>query len=216
MVQNAKQLVRLAVIEIDTSQIKLYNEFLREEIEASVRLEPGVITLYGVAEKESPQHVILFETYADSSLYRSHIATPHFQKYKQGTLSIVKHLKLIEMQPLLYHRKASLAKAEKNKLYSRLIKMQIDPGGITRFKELADSVMLSGIKRESGVLVMYAVLEKNDPTRITILEVYQDLHAYNKHINTRYFLKYKEASLKVVKSLSIFDVDPILLGSKPQ
>src|SRR5688572_8083190 len=76
--KNENQLVRLAVIEVDTAQIEPYNEFLREEIEASIRVEPGVITLYGVTEKDNPQHVTLFETYADSSQYRSHLATPHF------------------------------------------------------------------------------------------------------------------------------------------
>src|SRR5688572_25788217 len=82
--EDKSPLVRLAVIEVDSAQIKQYNEFLREEIEASIRIEPGVITLYGVAKKRNPQHVTLFETYADSGQYRSHLATPHFQKYKQG------------------------------------------------------------------------------------------------------------------------------------
>lgn len=79
---DKNELVRLVVIEVYTSQINPYNEFLKEEIEASIRLEPGVIKPYGVAEKDNPKHVTLFETYADSSQYRRHLATPHFQKYK--------------------------------------------------------------------------------------------------------------------------------------
>jgi quinol monooxygenase YgiN len=214
--QETKQLVRLALIEVDTSQITAYNEFLKEEIEASIQLEPGVITLYGVAEKESPERVTLFETYADSSQYKAHLATPHFQKYKQGTLQMVRDLQLIGVQPILYHRKSGLSKTESGSQYVRLIKMQIDSTMIPRFNELANTVMLPGIKNEPGILVMYAASEKNRPTRVSILEVYESLAAYNIHTATPHYLKYKEESKGLVKSIQFIDVNSISLGSKPQ
>ena len=76
--------------------------------------------------------------------------------------------------------------------------------------------MMPGLKTERGVLVMYAVAEKDHPTRISILEVYKNLEAYNKHITTPHFQKYKERSGRMVKSLRLIDVNPIRLGSKPQ
>ena len=214
--QNKKQLVRLAEIEVDTAQLDRYNEFLKEEIEASIRLEQGVITLYGVAEKENPQRVTLFETYGDSSLYKSHLATPHFQKYKKETLEMVRHLELIEMQTILYIRKRELSSVLNPDYFIRLIKMEIDSNSVDRYCELAKTVMLPGIKKESGVLVMYAVAEKNQPTHISILEVYADSTAYKKHLNTPHFLNYKKESENMVKSLRLVDVNPIFLGSKPQ
>ena len=216
MSPDKNKLVRLAVIEVDPSQINAYNEFLREEIDASIRLEPGVITLFGVAEKDNPQYVTLFETYADSSQYRSHLATLHFQKYKQGTLQMVKHLDLIQMQPILYHRKPSLSNARPEDLYIRLIKIELNANTVDDFNKLGNTVMLPGIKDEPGILVMYAVAEKNNPTSVSILEVYANLAAYNKHIATPHFLKYKEGAKDLVKSLRFIDVDAILLGSKPQ
>jgi quinol monooxygenase YgiN len=214
--QNKKQLVRLAVIEVDTTQLDQYNELLKEEIEASIRLEPGVITLYGVAEKENPERVTLFETYGDSSLYRAHLATPHFQKYKKGTLEMVKHLELIEMHPILYIRKQKLSSAPNQDYFIRLIKMEIDSNAIERYRELAKTVMLPGIKKEAGVLVIYAVAEKNQPTHISILEVYANSTAYRKHVNTPHFRNYKKGSERMVKSLRLIDVTPIFLGSKTQ
>lgn len=216
MAQSQKQLVRLAIIEVDSTQLDRYNEFLREEIEASILKEPGVITLYGVAEKENPERVTLFETYADSAQYRAHLTTPHFQKYKQGTLQMVKHLELIETQPILYIRKPELSKARSEELFIRLIKMEIDPGSKDSFHTLANNVMLPGLKKETGVLVMYAVAEKNKPAHISILEVYANAAAYEKHVKTSHFIKYKTESKKMIKSLTLVDVDPILLGSKPQ
>ncbi len=214
--QQKKQLVRLAVITVDSAQVSSYTAYLREEIEASIRLEPGVITLYGVSEKENAERVTLFETYADSSEYKAHLSTPHFQKYKNGTIQMVKHLELIEMQPIFYHRKSHLSKAQSEDLYIRLIKMEIDSISIAEFNNMATSVMLPGIKNEPGVLVMYVVAEKNHPSRISILEVYANLAAYENHIRSAHFLKYKEESKKAVRSLTLIDVNPILLGSKQQ
>lgn len=94
-------LVRLSKITVDPAQLDAYNAFLKEEIEASIRLEPGVLTLYATAEKEAPHKVTILEIYADRSAYESHLQTPHFQKYKQGTLSMVKELELVDVKPLI-------------------------------------------------------------------------------------------------------------------
>lgn len=100
-VDLAKQLVRLSKIEVDPSRLAEYNAYLKEEIEASMRLEPGVLTLYATAEKENPNKVTILEIYADEEAYRKHIQTPHFQKYKQGTLDMVKSLELVDSTPLI-------------------------------------------------------------------------------------------------------------------
>ena len=100
-VSTGNKLVRLSKITVDPAQIDAYNAFLKEEIEASMRLEPGVLTLYAIAEKEAPHQVTILEIYADQTAYESHLKTPHFQKYKQGTLSMVKELELIDVEPLI-------------------------------------------------------------------------------------------------------------------
>lgn len=99
--QKKTQMVRLAKLVIDSTQLESYNDFLKEEIETSIRVEPGVLTLYAVAEKNKPNHVTILEIYADSSAYQAHIKTPHFLKYKNGTKEMVKSLELIEVNPLV-------------------------------------------------------------------------------------------------------------------
>lgn len=93
--------VRLSHITVDPTRLDEYNACLKEEIEASMRLEPGVLVLYAVAEKECPNHVTILEIYADEAAYKSHIATPHFQKYKKGTLDMVQSLELTDATPLI-------------------------------------------------------------------------------------------------------------------
>lgn len=96
-----KQMVRLAKLVIDSTQLESYNQFLREEIETSIKRESGVLTLYAVSEKEKPTHITILEIYANVDAYQKHIQTPHFLKYKNGTKDMVKSLKLIETIPLI-------------------------------------------------------------------------------------------------------------------
>ena len=63
---------------------------------------------------------------------------------------------------------------------------------------------------------MYTAAERENSTRVSILEVYESLAAYNMHIDTPHYLEYKESAKTLVKSLKVIDVDLILLGSKPQ
>lgn len=99
--ETKDNIVRLSKITVDPAQLDAYNAFLKEEIEASMRLEPGVLSLYATSEKEHPNKVTILEIYADQEAYKSHIQTPHFRKYKQGTLKMVQELELVDSNPLI-------------------------------------------------------------------------------------------------------------------
>src|SRR2546423_8733987 len=86
--------VRVAEIEIDPAQLEPYSAAAKEQIEAAVRLEPGVLALYSVADKEDRAHVFVFEMYADLQAYKAHLETAHFKQYKSTTQKMVKSLKL--------------------------------------------------------------------------------------------------------------------------
>ena len=93
--------VRLAEIDIDPTQLESYKAALKDEIEASIRAEPGVLSLYAVAEKDSPTKIRIFEIYADQEAYEAHLETAHFKKYKAVTQEMVKSLKVIETVPIM-------------------------------------------------------------------------------------------------------------------
>ena len=93
--QEKSQMVRLAKIIIDSAQLEKYKGFLKEEIETSVRVEPGVLTLYAVSENDNPTHITILEIYADTVAYKAHLQTHHFIKYKNGTKDMVKSLELV-------------------------------------------------------------------------------------------------------------------------
>lgn len=98
--ENSTPIVRMADIEIDCQYIEEYKTFLKESSEASLKLESGVWILYAMWEQENPCVFKIVEAYADEQSYQKHLQTPHFQKYKRGTLKMVKSLKLINMDAL--------------------------------------------------------------------------------------------------------------------
>lgn len=96
-----RPVVRLTELEIDPAQLAPYVAAVREEVATSIRVEPGVLTLYAVQVKGAPWRVRLFEMYADSNAYNAHVASPHFQTYKTGTAAMVRSLVLHETVPVL-------------------------------------------------------------------------------------------------------------------
>ncbi|WP_241240794.1 putative quinol monooxygenase [Maribacter sp. MJ134] len=101
-------MVRMAEIEIHPEYIDEYKAILKEESEASVRLEAGVICIYPMYQKDNPLQIRLLEIYADDEAYQSHLQTSHFQKYKTSTLKMVKSLKLIDMEAIDYKSMSKL------------------------------------------------------------------------------------------------------------
>jgi 4-carboxymuconolactone decarboxylase len=95
------QKVRLSRIVVATDQLDSYKALLKEEIEASMSKEPGVLSLYAVFEQKKPTHLTILEMYATEAAYQAHLKTPHFLKYKNGTLGMVQELELIDTDPLI-------------------------------------------------------------------------------------------------------------------
>lgn len=89
-------IVRLSRVEVYPEYLDEYLKMAAEVGRTSLLTEPGVLTMYALAEKENPNIITILETYASQEAYKSHIASAHFQKYKQGTLHMVKDLKLLD------------------------------------------------------------------------------------------------------------------------
>ena len=98
--QSKETITRLAVLEIDSAYLTEYKSFLKEGVEQTLKKEPGVLTIYPMAEVLRPTHFTILEVYASKAAYELHLKTPHFLKYKNGTLHMVKSLQLINVYPL--------------------------------------------------------------------------------------------------------------------
>ena len=92
--------VRMAELEIDPARLESYEAAVKEEIETSVRVEPGVLAIYAVAEADHPSRLRFFEMYADEAAYKAHIESAHFRRYFETTKAMITSRKLIDTVPI--------------------------------------------------------------------------------------------------------------------
>ena len=92
---------------IRISEIEVYPQYLDEYLTAaknvgstSVKEEEGVICIFPMQLKRDSSQIRIVEIYASDKAYKHHIQTDHFQKYKTGTLHMVKSLDLVDMNAL--------------------------------------------------------------------------------------------------------------------
>jgi quinol monooxygenase YgiN len=64
------------------------------------------------------------------------------------------------------------------------------------------------------VLTLYAVSLKGHREQIRLFETYHNAASYQAHLQSAHFKKYKERTRQMVKSLTLLEIEPILLGSK--
>src|SRR5690348_3419654 len=97
--------VQMAEIKVDPRQIATYRAALRQEIETSKRVEPGVLALLAVARKDDPSRITILEIYANREAYEAHRQSKSFKIYKAETAHMVRSLRLIPSLPVLLDEK---------------------------------------------------------------------------------------------------------------
>jgi quinol monooxygenase YgiN len=97
--------VRIAELEIDPAQLDSFKAAVKEEIETSVRVEPGVLAIYAVAEKNNSSKLRFFEMYADQAAYNAHRESAHFKKYAATSKDMITSRRLIDTVPILLSAK---------------------------------------------------------------------------------------------------------------
>jgi predicted TIM-barrel fold metal-dependent hydrolase/quinol monooxygenase YgiN len=97
---DGTMLVRIAEVEVYPEHLEAYLNAATEIQQKSLAEEPGVLCLFPTQMKEDSTQFRILEIYASQQAYQHHIHTAHFQKYKQGTLHMVKSLKLQDLTPL--------------------------------------------------------------------------------------------------------------------
>lgn len=107
--------------------------------------------------------------------------------------------------------------AEQTKLHGAVVRiadLEIDPDQLGRYRALLAEEIEASVAVEPGVLALQAVAAKSAPTRIRILEIYADQAAYEAHLTTPHFLKYKTLTAAMVRSLELVEVEPVALRAK--
>ena len=101
------------------------------------------------------------------------------------------------------------ANAQNDNRKFRIAKIEVYPQYLEKYKAALAEHAKDAVLLEPGVLALQAVYDKSNPRNVTVFEVYANEEAYQIHLKTKHFLKYKNGTLKMVKSLDLVEVAPI-------
>lgn len=107
------------------------------------------------------------------------------------------------------------AMSQTNQQMHRIAKIKVDTNQLEKYTAALKEQMTTAIQLEPGVLSYNAVADKKDPSQITIFEVYANLEAYQAHILTAHFKKYKDTVKDMVLALELEDVNVVCAAKKP-
>lgn len=99
--------------------------------------------------------------------------------------------------------------ATSDQLMVRIAALEVDSNNLEEYLEILKEEAAASIKLESGVISIFPMIEKENPTTIKILEIYANRAAYESHLQTPHFLKYKTLTLPMVKSLKLIEMTAV-------
>lgn len=99
--------------------------------------------------------------------------------------------------------------AQKKDMMVRIAEIEIYPEHLSQYKAILKEESAASVKLEPGVLAIFPMYQKSDSTQIRIIEIYHDKEAYQSHLKTPHFQKYKTTTTKMVKALKLVEMNTI-------
>ena len=99
--------------------------------------------------------------------------------------------------------------AQTKDMMIRISEIEIDSNYLKEYNAILQEESRASVQLEAGVIAIYPLYQKENPTQIRILEIYASRKAYEAHLKTPHFQKYKTSTLKMVKSLKLVDMNNI-------
>jgi quinol monooxygenase YgiN len=91
----------------------------------------------------------------------------------------------------------------------RIAEIGIKPAYLDEYLTILKEESKASMELESGVISIFPIYQKENPTEIKILEVYANKQAYESHLETPHFKHYKTTTLKMVDSLKLIEMNAI-------
>lgn len=99
--------------------------------------------------------------------------------------------------------------AQTRDMIIRISEIEIDSIYIKEYNSILQEESSASVRSEAGVIAIFPLHQKENPAQIRILEIYADRNAYEAHLKTPHFQKYKTSTLRMVKSLKLVDMGAI-------
>lgn len=99
--------------------------------------------------------------------------------------------------------------AQTNDMIIRIAEIEIDSSYLHEYNRILHMEAKASVEKEPGVIAIFPMYQKENPSQIHILEIYANKAAYENHLKTPHFLEYKKSTLKMIKKLRLIDMHSI-------
>ncbi|MCA0176134.1 MAG: antibiotic biosynthesis monooxygenase [Proteobacteria bacterium] len=196
--------VRWSQLDVDPARMDRFVELGQDNLRAS-RREAGVRAFYWASDKDQPGRVRVLEVYADESAYKTHLASAHYQAFRDASRPLLKGYALFEAVPVMLGAKPQLPPPT---AVVRMAELEIDPAQLDAYKAIVAEEIEASIRLEPGVFAIYAVALKERPNHIRFFEIYADEGAYLRHRDTPHFQKYLHATQGMIVTRRLMEAPP--------
>ncbi|WP_241558610.1 putative quinol monooxygenase [Paracnuella aquatica] len=104
---------------------------------------------------------------------------------------------------------SSITLAQNPGMMVRIAEIEVHANHLEAYKTFLEEEARASIQLERGVICIYPMFQKGAPTQVRILEIYASREAYEAHLRTPHFQKYKTGTQQMVKSLKLVDMDAL-------
>lgn len=103
----------------------------------------------------------------------------------------------------------SAAFAQEKQMIVRISEIQLVDNYLEQYKQFLQEEAEASVRLEQGVIAIFPMYLRESDTEFRILEIYAGREAYESHLKTPHFQKYKSSTLHMIKSLKLVDMQPI-------
>jgi quinol monooxygenase YgiN len=96
--------------------------------------------------------------------------------------------------------------AKEQQMMVRIAEIQVEANNLKQYKAILNEEAEASVRLEPGVIAIVPMYQTENATAFSILEIYASREAYESHLKTPHFQHYKSATLHMVKSLKLVDM----------
>ena len=101
------------------------------------------------------------------------------------------------------------SQAANNTMIVRISELDIELNYLEEYKRILSEEAEASVRLELGVIAIFPMYRQDEPTAVRILEIYASREAYDSHIRSPHFQRYKTMTMKMVKALKLVDMSAI-------
>lgn len=208
--QSSTPYVRLAELDVTPVQIDSFKAAAIQNMQSTLDQEEGALEFHALLKRDHPGQVFVFEIYKNKDAYETHVQSPHYKQFGAKVESMINDKALYDTLPVILARKPLLPASP----HVRIAELDIDPAQLEAYKAAVTEEIEASIRLEPGVLAIYSVALKDNPSHLRFLEFYANEQAYLMHRESPHFKKYLAVTKPMIKALRLFEAEPIRLGLK--